>query len=150
MGRRRQAKDRVSILSPVENPSRRPGAIRPPTLRVAMDIGFPDDSGRAMAAVHVHVSGARPPVRVHIYVDGELAAVQCGTGLIYDLPAGRVAAGTHTIAVRASDALGRWADTSMQLDLPLSESALGGLETAPAPALGVTWNLRSLVAKLWR
>lgn len=152
MGRPTQIKDRVSALGAAGIAARSLGAMRPPSLRVAMDVGFPDDPGDAVAAVHVHVSGGRPPVRVHIYVNGELAAVQCGTGLIYDLPAGRVVSGSHTIAVRASDALGRWADSSMQLDLPLSESALTGLEAAPAPATGTTatWSIRRLVAKLWR
>lgn len=151
MGQPGDARERVTTLGAGERPARNPG-IRPPSLRVAMDVGFPDDPDRATAAVHVHVSGARPPVRVHIYVGGELAAVQCGTGLIYDLPAGRVAAGRHTITVRASDALGRWADTSMQVALPLSEDGLVGLDGPPAaaPGAGAPRGIRALVARFWQ
>lgn len=147
MEQQEQARERITRLGAADRAGRAPAAVRPPTLRVAMDIGFSDDPGRAAAAVHVHVSGARPPVRVHIYVDGDLAAVQCGTGLIYDLPVGRAPSGRHTVTVRASDALGRWADTSMLVDLPLSESTLVGLD---APTGGVPAGLRALVARLWR
>jgi len=88
-------------------------------------------------------------VRLHFYVNRELAAVQCGTGLVYDLPAERVGPGGHTITVRASDALGRWADTSMVLDLPLAETTLATLEAASASRSQRLWNVRDLVSRIW-
>lgn len=137
---------------PAEALPRNPVAIRPPTLRVVMDVGFPDDPGRALASVHVHVSGGRAPVRLHFHVDGALVAVQCGTGMVYDLPVGRVSPGSHTITVRASDALGRWADTSLRVDLPLSEATLATREPAwtPPAGRGTPWHVRGLVSRIWR
>ena len=128
-------------------------AERTPSLRVGMDVGFPEDQARALAAVQVYVSGARPPVRLYFHVDGKLLAVQCGTGLVYELPAGRVAPGTHTLTVRASDALGRWADTSFRLELPLSETTLATLErgtSTPARESRGPWRVRNMVPRTWR
>jgi hypothetical protein len=140
------------LRPPADTPARNPAAIRPPSLRITMDVGFPDDPTESVAAVHVAVTGGRAPVRLHFYVDGELVAAQCGTGMIYDVPAGRVPAGTHTITVRASDALGRWADTSMQLELPLPELGLRAEATSSASGAGTGGRGRRLLARFrrWR
>jgi hypothetical protein len=100
----------------------------------------------------VDVAGAREPVRLHFYLDGDLAAVQCGTGLVYDLAVGRVAPGRHTLAVWAADGLGRRADTSMHVDLPLVDPTLATPAAASAPAArrGATWSVRGLATRIWR
>ena len=141
-----------ATVSTLDKPAPPPDPVagaRPPALRVTMDVGFPEDLGRSLASVHVQVSGGRPPVRLHFYVDGELAAVQSGTGLVYDVLAERIAPGGHTITVRASDVLGRWAGTSMRLDLPLAETTLATLETASVSGRGRPWRVRNLVSRIW-
>lgn len=139
-----------TLRHPSQTPPRTPGAVRPPSLRVAIDVGFPEDPAQAVAAVHVYVSGGRPPVRLHFYVDGDLVASQSGTGMIYDLPAARVPPGHHTVTVRASDALGRWADSSMQLALPLPENLLQADPPAQVPVEATCWSMWTLLARLWR
>jgi hypothetical protein len=131
----------------------RNAADRTPSLRVDMDVGFPEDPARALASVQVYVSGARPPVRLYFHVDGKLLAVQSGTGLVYELPAGRVPPGPHTLTVRASDVLGRWADTSLRLELPLSETTLATLEreaSTPGQESRKPWRVLSMVPRIWR
>lgn len=133
--------------------ARHAAAERTPSLRVGMDVGFPEDPARALASVQVYVSGARPPVRLYFHVDGKLLAVQSGTGLVYELPAERVAPGPHTLTVRASDVLGRWADTSLRLELPLSETTLATLErgaSTPGRESRRPWRVPSMVPGIWR
>jgi hypothetical protein len=118
-----------------------------------VDVGFPEDPVRSLAAVQVYVSGGRAPVRLYFHVDGALLAVQCGTGLVYELPTGRVAPGIHTLTVRATDALGRWADTSLRLELPLSETTLATLEqgaATPGRENRGPWRVRNMVPRIWR
>jgi hypothetical protein len=62
--------------------------------------------------IRVRVVGARMPVRIYLYVDGDLADMWVDVEAAYELPAGRFAAGPHAVTARAVDAQGRWGGAS--------------------------------------
>jgi hypothetical protein len=89
-----------------------------PGLHVALsvkpieDVMGPDDA----VAVHVDVVEAAKPLRVSIYVDGDLVDtwVPTRTGYQMQLPGVR---GRHVVTARAIDAQGRWGGASTLVDL---------------------------------
>jgi hypothetical protein len=91
------------------------GRVRPATLRVTIETGMPETAD-AIASVHVHVSGAKTPIRLYLYVGGDLADAWTDTEAVYELRPEDVKPGRHAITARAVDALGRWAGTSMIFD----------------------------------
>jgi hypothetical protein len=91
------------------------GRVRPATLRVTLETGMPETAD-AIASVHIHVSGAKVPIRLYLYVGGDLADAWTDTEAVYELRPQDVKPGRHAITVRAVDALGRWAGTSMIFD----------------------------------
>ena len=64
------------------------------------------------SVIRLHVSGARTPTRLYLYVDGDLADTWVDVEASYDASKGRLAPGRHAVTVRAVDALGRWAGAS--------------------------------------
>jgi hypothetical protein len=109
-------------MSRVENPG----------LQVAMsvkpveDVMGPDDA----VAVRVDVTDAATPLRVSIYVDGDLVDtwVPAASGYEFHFPGVR---GRHLFTARAIDARGRWGATSTLYDLSgLAELAAPGLAAA--------------------
>ena len=99
------------------------GRVRPATLRVTLETGMPETAG-AIASVHIYVSGAKAPIRLYLYVGGDLADAWTDTEAVYELRAEDVKAGRHAITARAVDALGRWAGTSIIFDTAEPVSAL--------------------------
>ena len=97
--------------------------IRPATLRVTIETGMPETSD-AVASVHIHVSGAKAPIRLYLYVGGELADAWTDTEAVYELRAADVKSARQPITARAVDALGRWAGTSVIFDASQPVSAL--------------------------
>jgi hypothetical protein len=89
-----------------------------PGLRVALsvksieDVIGPDDA----VAVHVDVSEAAWPLRVSIYLDGDLVDtwLRRTNGYEVQLPCG---GGRHLVTARAIDARGRWGSASTLLEL---------------------------------
>jgi hypothetical protein len=95
--------------------TRESSRVRPATLRVTLETGMPETAD-AIASVHIHVSGAKAPIRLYLYVGGDLADAWTDTEAVYELRAEDVKAGRHAITARAVDALGRWAGTSIIFD----------------------------------
>jgi hypothetical protein len=97
--------------------TRESGRVRPATLRVTLETGMPETADPdAIASVHIHVSGARAPIRLYLYVDGDLADAWTDTQAVYELQVKDVKPGRHAITARAVDALGRWAGASLIFD----------------------------------
>ena len=103
--------------------TRESGRVRPATLRVSIETGLPETND-AIASVYVHVSGAKTPIRLYLYVGGDLADAWTDTEAVYELRAEDVKAGRQPITARAVDALGRWAGTSIIFDVADPVSAL--------------------------
>ena len=78
--------------------------IRPARLTVVLE--------EVSTTLRLRVNGARTPVRLYLYVDGDLADSWVESQAEYDLSSGRLAPGRHAVTARAVDALGRWAGTS--------------------------------------
>jgi len=108
--------DRARDLAPRDH-----ARLRPATLRVTIDAGLSDDPATGLASIHVRVSGARAPVRLYLYVDGDLAGAWGDPDATYELPLDQVKPGRHAVTARAVDALGRWAGTSTILDCTPNE-----------------------------
>ena len=89
--------------------------VRPATLRVTVETGMPETAD-AVASVHIHVSGSKAPIRLYLYVGGDLADAWSDTDAVYELRADDVNGGRQPITARAVDALGRWAGTSIIFD----------------------------------
>jgi hypothetical protein len=89
-----------------------------PGLHVALsvkpveDVWAPDDA----VAVHVNVMDAAKPLRVSIYMDGDLldSWAPARDGYEFHLPRVR---GRHVVTARAIDAEGRWGGASTLIDL---------------------------------
>ena len=69
-------------------------------------------------SVRLRATDSRAPVRLSLYMDGDLAEAWVGTDATYEIPTGRVPAGRHALTARAVDALGRWAGASVLVDIP--------------------------------
>jgi hypothetical protein len=91
------------------------GRVRPATLKVTIDTGMPETAD-GLASIHLHVAGAKVPIRLYLYVDGDLADAWIDIDAVYELKANEVRPGRHAVTARAVDALGRWAGTSIVLD----------------------------------
>lgn len=103
--------------------TRESSRIRPATLRVTIETGMPETAD-AIAAVHVHVSGAKAPIRLYLYVGGDLADAWTDTEAVYELRSEDVKAGRQPLTARAVDALGRWAGASIIFDTAQPVSVL--------------------------
>ena len=87
---------------------------RPPALRVTLETGDPvTDNAMGAVAIRVRVSGGRLPVRVYLYVNGDLAEAWTESEGEFDLSLDHYGPGRHAVTARAVDALGRWAGASM-------------------------------------
>ena len=67
----------MGIVSPFDrarpNPRERTGA-RPPSLRLTLRTGDPvADAALGIVTIHIRATGARLPVRLYLYVNGDLA-----------------------------------------------------------------------------
>ncbi|HXH84217.1 MAG TPA: hypothetical protein VNN07_15025 [Candidatus Tectomicrobia bacterium] len=92
---------------------------RPPALRVHLTTGGPEDAALGVVSVRIRVTGARLPVRVYLYVDGDLAEAWTETQVEHDLRGEDYEPGRHAVTARAVDALGRWAGASIIVESTL-------------------------------
>lgn len=100
----------ISRLEPRDGAGRTAPGRRPRPGRITVHI----DAGRDV--VHVRVAAARTPVRVYLYVDGDLADMWLDVEGSYDLSDARLAPGPHAITARAVDTLGRWGGASTVIE----------------------------------
>lgn len=96
----------VTRLEPRDGASRSTAARGRAPGRIAVHVEVED------ATVRVRVVGARMPVRIYLYVDGDLADMWVDVEAVYELQAARFAPGPHAVTARAVDHLGRWGGAS--------------------------------------
>lgn len=108
----------VTRLEPRERPALG-GPSRGPRGRIAVQVEAEEGT------IRIRVVGARMPVRIYLYVDGDLADMWVDVEAVYELPAGRFSAGPHAVTARAVDHLGRWggASTVVETTEPVVSSA---------------------------
>jgi hypothetical protein len=75
--------------------------------------------------LRLRVSGGARPVRLHLYVDGELVESWTPAPELFTFDLGALGRGLHAVTARAVDATGRWGGDSI---------VMAGVERAdPAP-----------------
>ena len=88
--------------------------VRPPSLRVTLETGDPAaDDALGVVSIRARVAGGRLPVRMYLYVNGDLAEAWTESEGEFDLSLDHYGPGRHAVTARAVDALGRWAGASM-------------------------------------
>ena len=93
--------------------SGQPGA-RPPGIRVTLDTGDPvTDAALGVVSIRARITGGRAPVRLYLYVNGDLAEAWTEPEGYFDLSLDEYGPGRHAVAARGVDTLGRWAGASM-------------------------------------
>jgi hypothetical protein len=97
---------------------------RPPGIRVTLDTGDPvTDAALGVVSIHARVTGGRPPVRLFLYVNGDLAEAWTESEGFFDLSLDEYGPGRHAVTARGVDALGRWSGASMVVACHGGESA---------------------------
>jgi hypothetical protein len=87
---------------------------RPSALRVTLKTGDPaTDASLGVVSIEVRVAGGRSPVRLYLYVNGDLAESWSESVGQFDLSLDEYGPGRHAVTARAVDARGRWAGASM-------------------------------------
>ena len=93
--------------------SKRPG-VRSPSLRLTLETGdVATDAAMGVVSIRARVAGGRLPVRMYLYVNGDLAEAWTTVQGDFDLSLDHYGPGRHAVTARAVDALGRWAGASM-------------------------------------
>ena len=100
----------VTRLEPREGTTRGTASRGARPGRIAVQVEVEDST------IRIRVVGARMPVRIYLYVDGDLADMWVDVEAVYELQAGRFASGPHAITARAVDHLGRWGGASTVVD----------------------------------
>jgi hypothetical protein len=91
----------------------RPGA-RPPALRVTLRTGDPAaDAALGVVSIQACVIGGRAPIRLYLYVNGDLVETWTESVGEFDLALDDYGPGRHAVTARAVDTLGRWAGASI-------------------------------------
>jgi|SRR5689334_1831033 len=103
----------VPIRAARRDPSVRP-VTRPPRLRVILErTEAALDARLGAVSLHAQVIGGRPPVRLYLYVNGDLVESWSEPRGQFELTADEHGAGPHAVTARAVDVQGRWAGASM-------------------------------------
>ena len=88
--------------------------VRPPSLRVTLQTGDPaTDDAMGAVSIRVRATGGRLPVRMYLYVNGDLAEAWTESEGEFDLSLDHYGPGRHAVTARVVDALGRWAGASL-------------------------------------
>jgi hypothetical protein len=81
---------------------------------VALETGdAASDAALGVVSIRARVTGGRPPVRLYLYVNGDLAEAWTESVGLFDLSLDEYGPGRHAVTVRAVDSRGRWAGASM-------------------------------------
>lgn len=83
-----------------------------PGLDVSLMVGLAPIPNRSGHVALVRLSGGTPPLRVSLYVDGDLVEGWMPAPETCELPLPLVTPGRHAVTVRAVDAHGRWGGAS--------------------------------------
>ena len=95
-----------------------------PGIRVTLETGDPvNDAALGVVSITARVTGGRLPVRLYLYVNGDLAETWTETLGHFDLSLDEYGPGRHAVTARGVDALGHWAGASMVVACHGVESA---------------------------
>jgi hypothetical protein len=108
----------MRLLSTLETGRRDVAASRSPGLRVSVET-LPHADGDPLL-VSVAVAGAVMPIRLYLYLDGELLDATQQEGGSYEYRTTSIDGGRHALTARAVDATGRWGGASGMVDWPMS------------------------------
>lgn len=104
----------VSLLATQRQPASGRSGARPPALRVTLKTGDPaTDTALGVVSIEARLTGGRAPVRLYLYVNGDLAEAWTEAVGLFDLSLDEYGPGRHAITARAVDSRGRWAGASM-------------------------------------
>ena len=104
----------------------RPGRVgaRLPAIRVTLETGDPvTDAALGVVSIKARVAGGRGPIRLYLYVNGDLADAWTESEGSFDLSLDEYGPGRHAVTARGVDSLGRWAGASMVVACQGVESA---------------------------
>jgi hypothetical protein len=86
-------------------------------LRPGLDVSvFALDRPGGRSTLRLAVRGGARPVRLSLYVDGELVESWTPAPEILSFDLGPLGAGRHAVTARAIDATGRWGGSSIVVD----------------------------------
>jgi hypothetical protein len=103
----------VRLLDHTRSNPRERSRDRPPSLRVLLRTGDPAaDAALGIVTIHVRVAGAHLPVRVYLYVNGDLTGSWTEREASFDFSLDVYGPGRHAVTARAVDSVGRWASAS--------------------------------------
>ena len=104
----------VSLLSAARTALQERTGLRAPSLQVTLETGDPaTDAAMGVVSIRARLSGGRLPVRMYLYVNGDLAEAWTESEGDFDLSLDHYGPGRHAVTARAVDALGRWAGASL-------------------------------------
>jgi hypothetical protein len=90
-----------------------PGARGP---RVTIETGDPTaDAALGIVSITARITGGHGPVRLYLYVNGDLAEAWTESEGHFDLSLDEYGPGRHAVTARGVDSLGRWAGMSMMV-----------------------------------
>lgn len=105
--------DVVPIRAARRGPAPR-GPARPPALRVTLErTDRALDAALGVVGLSATVTGGRGPVRLYVYINGDLVESLSEPVARFDLSLDEHGPGRHAVTARAVDALGRWAGASI-------------------------------------
>jgi hypothetical protein len=88
----------------------------PEPLRPGLDVSVLTlASDAAEPEIHLSVRGGVGPVRLYLYVDGDLRDSQTSASERYRITLAGLGLGRHTVTARAIDATGRWGGASIMV-----------------------------------
>jgi hypothetical protein len=100
------------------------GSARPP-LRPGLDVSLiAVDGSQGRSKLVLGVRGGTTPVRVHLYVDGDLVESWGPAPAAFTFDLDGLPAGRHAVTARAIDATGRWGGSSVVVAFDAAEAAV--------------------------
>jgi hypothetical protein len=95
-------------------------------LRPGLDVSmFALDRPGGRSGLRLAVRGGTGPVRLHLYVDGELVESWAPAPPIFTFDLGPLGTGRHAVTARAIDARGRWGGDSIVMGGPFEAPRVG-------------------------
>ena len=103
----------MRVIDSVANRERRAD----PRLRPGLDVSMlAVDRPGGRSALRIGARGGATPVRLHLYVDGELVESWTTAPPSVTFELGPLGPGRHAVTARAIDATGRWGGSSILVD----------------------------------
>ena len=103
----------MQVIGNVVNRERHPA----PGLRPGLDVSMlAVDRPQGRSALRIGARGGVAPVRLHLYIDGELVESWTAAPSTVTFELGPLGPGRHPVTARAIDATGRWGGSSILME----------------------------------